>query len=250
MAGAVRTALTTYTLPPRLDGIGELKALDLYCGGGGSCLGLQAAGFEVVGIDIEVHPNYPGTFIQGDVTALPVDIMDFHLIWASPPCQRFSVATHHVEDREKVYEDLIPFTRELIKGHPFTCIENVPNAPIRADVVLTGASVGLPYILRKRHFELSFFMMYPTPATGYTYFSEDKREGIGISVTKKMEGMSPESRQRRRELGFKCRADKDRVKAVMGIPRSQEMTYAELGEAVPPRYAEIIARQAIQQMRD
>lgn len=224
------------------------KALDLYCGGGATCLGLQAAGFEVYGVDIEAHPNYPGYFIQADVTALPVDIMAFDLIWASPPCQRFSVATHHVEDREKVYENLIPFTRELISGHPFTCIENVPNSPIRPDVVLTGASVGLPYILRKRHFELSFFMMYPTPATGYTYFSEDLSEGIGIAITKKMEGMSSLSRQRRRELGFKCRADKNRVKAVMGIAQSQEMTYAELGEAIPPRYAEFIGREVVRQL--
>lgn len=227
-----------------------MLALDLFSGGGGVCIGLQNAGFEVVGIDIVSHPNYPGHFIQADVFHVPVDIHDFAFVWASPPCQRFSVATNHVKAREKVYENLIPFTRELIADHPFTCIENVPNAPIRADVVLTGASVGLPYILRKRHFELSFFMMYPTPATGYTYFSEDKSVGIGVPVTKKMEGMSPESRRRRRELGLKCRADIRRVKKVMGIPESQEMTYAELGEAIPPRYAEYIARQAIEQIRN
>ena len=222
----------------------RLLALDLYCGGGGACIGLQWAGFEVYGIDIRMHPNYPGHFIQADVTALPVDIHDFAFVWASPPCQRFSIATHHIENRGRVYENLIPRTRELLKGHPFTCIENVPNAPIRPDVVLTGGSVGLPYILRKRHFELSFPMMYPPPAKGYTYFSEDKSVGIGIAITKKMEGMSPTSRQRRRELGLKCRADIHRVKEVMGIPESQEMTYAELGEAVPPRYAEFIASQA------
>ena len=226
----------------------RLLALDLYCCGGGACLGLQWAGFEVVGIDIEMHPNYPGHFIRADVTELPVDIHDFAFVWASPPCQRFSIATHHVENRERVYADLIPFTRQLFDGHPFTCIENVPAAPIRPDVVLTGGSVGLPYILRKRHFELSFAMLYPPPATGYTYFSEDKKAGIGISITKKMEGMSPASRQRRRELGLKCRADKNRVKAVMGIPASQPMTYAELGEAIPPRYAEFIAKAAIRQI--
>lgn len=227
-----------------------MLALDLFSGGGGVCIGLQNAGFEVFGIDIAPHPNYPGHFIQADVLHLPVDIHEFAFVWASPPCQRFSVATNHVKGREKVYKNLIPLTRERIAAHPFTCIENVPNAPIRADVVLTGASVGLPYILRKRHFELSFFMMYPTPATGYTYFSEDKSVGIGVSVTKKMEGMSPASRQRRRKLGLKCRADIRSAKAVMGIPESQEMTYAELGEAIPPRYAEYIARQAIEQIQN
>ena len=224
------------------------KALDLYAGGGGACLGLQAAGFEVYGVDIEAHPNYPGCFIQADVMHLPVDIHDFAFIWASPPCQLYSIATNHVEDKTNIYDDLIPLTRKRLASHPFTCIENVPTAPIRPDVVLTGGSVGLPYLLRKRHFELSFFMMYPTPATGYTYFSEDLSEGIGIAITKKMEGMSSLSRQRRRELGFKCRADKNRVKAVMGIAESQEMTYAELGEAIPPRYAEFIGREVVRQL--
>ena len=224
--------------------MGKLLALDLFSGGGGACIGLQWAGFEVVGIDIQMHPNYPGHFILADVLRLPVDIHDFDFIWASPPCQRFSIATNHVEDKERVYVDLIPKTRELLKGHPFTCIENVPQAPIRPDVVLTGGSVGLPYIFRKRAFELSFFTMYPKPATGYTYFSEDKSVGIGIPITKKMEGMNKIDRQRRRELGLKCRADITKVKAVMGIPESQPMTYAELGEAVPPRYAEFIASQA------
>ena len=211
---------------------------------------MKWAGFEVVGIDLQPQPNYAGDhFILADALNPPVNIMDFAFVWASPPCQKFSIATHHVENREKVYMDLIPKTRELIAKHPFSCIENVPRSPIRSDVILTGASVGLPYILRKRHFELSFFMMYPMPATGYIYFSEDKSKGIGIAVTKKMEGMSPASRQRRRALGLKCRADIQKAKEVMGIPQSQAMTYAELGEAVPPRYAEYIAREVIRQIR-
>ena len=70
-------------------------ALDLFCGGGGACIGLQQAGFEVVGIDIKPHKNYPGHFIQADITkGLPIkNLMGFSLIWASPPCQLFSVAS-------------------------------------------------------------------------------------------------------------------------------------------------------------
>ena len=45
----------------------KLLALDLFCGGGGACIGMQWAGFEVVGIDIKPHRNYPGHFIQADI---------------------------------------------------------------------------------------------------------------------------------------------------------------------------------------
>ena len=33
-----------------------MNALDLFCGGGGACIGLQQAGFTVTGIDINPHP--------------------------------------------------------------------------------------------------------------------------------------------------------------------------------------------------
>ena len=69
------------------------KALDLFCGGGGAAIGLYQAGFDtVVGIDNKKHRNYPFDFIQADVTDLPVDVHDFDFVWASPPCQRFSIA--------------------------------------------------------------------------------------------------------------------------------------------------------------
>lgn len=43
------------------------KLLDLYCGAGGAARGYQMAGFEVVGVDIQMTLDYCGeTFICGD----------------------------------------------------------------------------------------------------------------------------------------------------------------------------------------
>ena len=136
----------------------HLKALDLFCGGGGACLGLQEAGFEVTGIDLvyKHKKNYPGRFIQADIKSLPLlDLTAFDLIWASPPCQFASRATP--KKYRKFHENLIPLTRNLIRDHPLTIIENVPSGHLRKDVILTGPTVGLNRILRRRYFELSFF---------------------------------------------------------------------------------------------
>ena len=221
-----------------------MKALDLFCGGGGACIGLQQAGFEVVGIDIETHKNYPGTFIQADVLNLPVDIHDFDFVWASPPCQRFSIASKcRGNDWEKL-PDFIPDVQELLESHPFTCIENVPGSPIRPDVILTGRSMGLPYIQRKRHFETSFFMLYPKPLlTDRKHWDEGK----AITVTKSMASNS--HWYKRKAVGLPGRPRREEVKDAMGIPQEVQMTYSELGESVPPAYSKFIADEVIKQMR-
>lgn len=66
-------------------------AYDLCCGDGGWAEGLMAAGWHVIGYDIEPRPNYPGEFRLASVLDLNgADMRDGLLIVASPPCQEFS----------------------------------------------------------------------------------------------------------------------------------------------------------------
>ena len=218
-------------------------ALDLFCGGGGACIGMQQAGFEVVGIDIKPHKNYPGHFIQADIHDLPVSIDDFDLIWASPPCQLYSVASKFGDNDWKRHPDLIPITRDILNGHPFSVIENVVGAPIRPDVVLMGSSVGLWRLERRRHFELSFLCMHPPPKKLPRWKWE---KGIAGTITKSM--CSSSHFYRRKENGLPGRIPNWEAKEIMGIPRGYEMTLSEIGESIPPAYSEFIAKEALRQM--
>ncbi len=70
-------------------------AIDLFCGLGGWADGLLAAGYEIVGFDIEHHiygiHQYPAQLVVQDVlTLVGSQFRDAALIVASPPCQRYS----------------------------------------------------------------------------------------------------------------------------------------------------------------
>lgn len=137
---------------------GDKKLLDLFSGAGGAAMGYYRAGFkEIVGVDIEPQPRYPFDFIQADALNPPVNLNDFDLIHASPPCQRFSTSRSFNKNRYGIdwwdYPDLLTPCREILKGHKYI-IENVPGAPLRIDVMLCGTMFGLG-VFRHRWFELS-----------------------------------------------------------------------------------------------
>ncbi len=220
------------------------KALDLFCGAGGAAMGLYRAGFDVVGIDIKKQPRYPFSFIQGDALRPPVRLEDFDLVWASPPCQGYSIMRNLPWLRGREYPMLIPAVRAMLRssGTHFI-IENVNQARRRATLseginggFLCGTMFGLE-IYRHRRFETSFYWFSPGHAqhtavirgsrtlagrTRDMTFSTwpGRREGT-------MEGHGPGSRKKARDA--------------MGVAW---MKADEATQAIPPAYSTHIGRYA------
>lgn len=198
---------------------GSLRALDLFCGAGGATKGLQRAGFHVTGVDIALQPRYCGdVFVRGDALNPKFILSGFDFIWASPPCQAHTVA-RVIHGRE--HPDLIPATRALLKasGVPW-CIENVPNAPIRADYVLCGSQFGERRLKRHRWFEVSW-------DAAHLIAPCDHADGEIISVF---------------GHGGHIYHGVENWREVMGI---DWMNRDELAQAIPPTYGEFIGRAAI-----
>ena len=207
------------------------KALDLFCGAGGVALGLDRAGFEVIGVDINPQPRYPFRFHQADAMTFPLD-GEWALIWASPPCQGYSVANNVAK---KEYPKLIEPLRERLKlprayfgetGLPGPwVIENVVGAPLSNPIQLCGAMFGLK-TYRHRLFESNVELREPT--------HHPKHEA------KCAKGRKPGPDDFMTVFGHY--SDRRRAEEAMGIPW---MTRDELGESIPPVYAEFIGRQIL-----
>jgi len=136
----------------------KLKALDLFCGAGGTSKGLVDAGFDVTGIDIKDQPEYPFRFIKMDATKVTLDVLkEFDFIWASPPCQLFSIARNlgNAQGNKCSALNLIPETRELLEksGKPFV-IENVPFSVISLNI--SGFIMCMPLKANECNFEPGF----------------------------------------------------------------------------------------------
>ncbi len=207
----------------------KLKVLDLFCGAGGTSTGLALVGFEVTGIDIIKQPNYPFKFIQMDATKVSISfIKKFDLVWASPPCQLFTIAKNlRIAQGKKTSSlNLIPQTRKLLlkAGVPFV-IENVPKAPMRKDLMLCGSMFNLK-VRRHRIFESSFKMEQP--------ICNHKVQGRPIGVYYCMNDNIPNGGRTARNL--------QEGRDAMGI---NYMSWNELKESIPPKYAEYIGKQFI-----
>jgi DNA (cytosine-5)-methyltransferase 1 len=212
-----------------------LRALELFCGAGGATRGLRMAGSHITGIDIEPQPNScANVFIQADALDYlrTVDLSGFDLVWASPPCQKFTSMRH--APGTKAHLDLITPTRELLvkSGKPY-CIENVVEAPLRNPITLCGSMFDLKApsgaLRRHRLFETSFPLAAPCPC---------KHRGPTLGV------YGAHIRDRRRPSGTNHKSGSnlplEHAFIAMGVPVGS-MTLAELSEAIPPAYSRHVA---------
>lgn len=214
------------------DDLKRYRALDLFCGAGGVSVGLQRAGFDVTGIDINPQPHHRGGhFIQADALDVLQEIdflLGFDFIWASPPCQAYTVARFC--GKKTGYPELIEPVREALQrwGGAWV-IENVPGAPLHRPALLCGLALGLK-VKRHRLFESSFFILTPPCPKGHPgeWFTVFGNGGTGPS------------RRPRWRTG-------DEAQQAMGI---DWMPRKALSQAIPPAYAEWIGRQALACLRE
>ena len=218
-----------------------MRALDLFCGAGGATVGLMLAGYEVTGVDLADQPWYPGDrFVRGDALAphaIGIDLGDYDLIWASPPCQAHSVA--RMPSARTVAPDLIPATRAMLSGYPHTIIENVPGAPLRPDILLTWAMFrGDAPIPRRRVFELS----WPAPLAPAPH-----PRGKGGIIAAAGSGSPRGVRERRIALGMSQSTSVLELRAAFGahwIPSDAPVGAARraINAMIPPCYATYLGR--------
>jgi DNA (cytosine-5)-methyltransferase 1 len=214
------------------------RLLDLYCCEGGAGKGYDAAGFDVVGVDIEPQPRYPFQFHQGDALEFLAEHgHEFDAIHASPPCQGYLNlgAVNRKLGRDYDHPDLIAATRDLLiaSGKPWV-IENVQDArrELSNPVRICGTGLGRP-IRRHRLFESNVAL--EGIACNHGAFAEPKY----------WTGWRPKGEHRLSTVVqiYGNAGGREHWPAALGV---DWMSAKGMTECVPPAYAEHIGRQLLE----
>jgi DNA (cytosine-5)-methyltransferase 1 len=158
------------------------------------------------------------------------DLSGYDLIWASPPCQRYTRAQNAAKNAH-AHPDLIAPVREKLEawGGPWI-IENVVGAPLRNPAMVCGLSLGLK-VKRHRLFESNM----PLTAPPCGDHKQDYYVIFGHECRNRRHGAAA-GRKNKIAVG----------REAMGI---EWMTRGELSEAIPPAYSELLGRQVIEQLQ-
>ncbi len=196
-------------------------------------MGYHLAGFDVVGVDINEQKRYPFEFHKAD--AMTYSLEGFDVIHASPPCQKWSVASAGHRKDGKEYIDCLTPTRERLEeaGIPYV-IENVHGAPLKNYVIMLCGLMFDLKVFRHRYFECSLLVpQLEHPAhkgkrIGEGYYSVAGSAGRWRLWGKSKEGISKGSIAE--------------IRDAMGI---DWMVRRELNQAIPPAYTKWIGKQLI-----
>ena len=218
------------------------KLLDLFCGAGGAGVGYHRAGFDVIGVDLKHHPEFPYFHITADardvLNGSVMDLSQFDVIHASPPCPRYSIATPaHTRDS---HPDLVGPVRDALEawGGAYV-IENVPGSPLLDPVVLCGSSFGLR-VRRHRLFE-SNIPITPLPCD---HRNQGQPVGVyGQHADKPGGWKRPNGKSR----GIKATSVADAQNA-MGIGWMSQ--WHDIADAIPPAYSTWIGLDLLTHLRN
>ena len=161
-------------------------AIDEFCGAGGASLGLHRAGYDVIGYDawqtaVDTHnANGLPAELLDLATTTPTPPRQAALLWASPPCQPYSLAGEQQaadDDRDglpwwlRTVAELLP---------PVTVMENVAGLATAHRPALDAALAQLTELGYRHDWRILSAADYGVPQTRPRLFVIARRDGIPL----------------------------------------------------------------------